>query len=486
MGQSFTRTSRSRLPDRAVRVDRRLRVDDGAFGTYQSWTTIVQRYAVRLWPDQMPRRDRTELGETVADSVQLAFKALGDPSRNGRRIRVGDRFVDLTNNRCYDVVAVPHNRGRSPYSAMIQYELRQVNDDCHEVEVPYTNSDEPETPAAAQSHFIMRHLASDEIFGWDELPYFDGVIYNLQYDDPLQLAELAALVAAGRRWWRYYAILDFPYSAALLGGQTPPLSTWFNYLRDTVQFAGSASHRRMRVGDTVSLFAIPAVSGEQRELIPHGVLSSGERSALVSTMVSLALAPGGVLAPASGVFFDQAWLNVEDFQVEGNPAAESGHGDTKGGSPKLTALDYAGAEAAFGDGGAWTTHRAGLMALYQETAAALGNSRYVIKNGEHRSQGGDSVPYPWMFENAWNNNLDGGNQAARWAAAKAGHAEDSRNILSIVCDSSGDGIQEALDHWEAVGGWLSFTNDDTAEGIAAREQAYAQAAAILAALGWPT
>lgn len=483
-GDGLTRTSRSALLDRHVRVDRRLRVDDGAFGTYPAWTTIVDRYLVRLSPDATQRHDRKELGDQLADSVQQSFRALGEPSRNGRTIRQGDRFVDLVNNRCYDIVAVIRNRGRSPYSAMWQFELRLVADGCPEVSIPYDNADAggalPE-----QTHFIMRHLANDEIFGWELLPYFDGVVYNLQVDDPLQLAEIAALVAAGRRWWRYYAILDYPFSGTLFGGTSAPLATWFNYLRDNLQFSGSASHRRFRVADTVALFAAyTGGDGQKRELIPHGLMTAGERAAMVSQMVSLALAPGGVLAPASGVFLDQAWLNVHDFQVESNLSTESGHGDTKEGSPKLTALPYAGVEAAFGDGGAWATHRAAMVSLYAEVAAALGPDRYPIFNGEHRTQSGDTIPKPWMFENAFDNNVDVGG----FEGAKTGFATDPRNILSILCSAAPNatiGVPEALAHWQATGGWISFTSDSSPAGLANLELAYAEAAAILASLGFP-
>jgi hypothetical protein len=207
---------------------------------------------------------------------------------------------------------------------------------------------------------------------------------------------------------------------------------------------------------------------------------------MVSQIVALALAPGGVLAPASGAFYDQAWLNLEDLQPESNLAAESGHGDVKEGSPRLTALDYAGTEAAFGDGGLWTSHRAGLMALYSESAEAFGGSRYVIKNGDHRTVSGDSVPKPWMFENAWNNLNDaGGTQAERWASAKAGFVTDQRNILSIKCETIPTGESEAIAFWQETGGWLSFTSDGSPGGIANQEAAYAEAAAVLASLGFP-
>jgi hypothetical protein len=336
----------------------------------------------------------------------------------------------------------------------------------------------------------MRHFSNNEIFGWNLLPYFDGVIYNLQYDDPAQLAQLAAIVAAGRRWWRYYTVLEYPYSGTLFGGLVPPFATWFNWLRDNIQFSGSTSHRRFRVADTVALFnANPAgIPPEQRELIAWPLITAGERAAIIAQMVALADGPGGVPIPAAGVFFDQAWLNLPSFFVEDTLTNESGHGNVKEGSPKLTALDYAGTEAAFGDGGTWNTHRASLVALYAEIATALGATRYAIKNAENLPQGGDVVPKPWLIENAWNNLRYGGTQPERWANAKAAFVTDSRNILSIKCESAPNaliGVPDAIAYWQQVGGWLSFTDDGSVQGAANREAAYADAATVLAAHGWP-
>jgi hypothetical protein len=463
-------------------------------GTYPKHQTIIQRYHVRLWPEQHQRRERVELGEQEA--IQ-DYRAVADPTRNGKTVMIGDRFFDQKNNECYDVVAVKRPRPGLAYSAMIHYELRLVKDGCPDAAAGYGAATGVAGGAGGaataggptQTHFIMRHFANNEIFGWQALPYFDGMIYNLQFDDPAQIAELEALIAAGRRWWRYYDVLDYPFSATLFGGTTPPMATWFNYLRDNIQFAGSTSHRRFRVADTVSLFNAPPAGPqpEQRELIPWGLITAGERAAIVAQMVALADSPGGVSVPSAGVFLDQAWLNLPDFFVEDTLTNESGHGNLKEGSPKLTALDYAGTEAAFGDGGTWNTHRAGLVSLYAEIAAALG-VRYAIKNAENLPQGGDVVPKPWMIENAWNNLRYGGSQPARWAAAKAAFATDPRNILSIKCESAANaviGVPEALAHWQATGGWISFTDDDSVQGIANRETAYLEAAAVLASLGFP-
>jgi hypothetical protein len=489
LGSPYTRTSKSLLRDRPVRVFRQERINDGAGGTYLDFTLIIERYWVRIAPDQHTLRTRMEAGDQEA---QNRYLAIADPSHNGKTIRVGDRFFDPRNNQCYDVVAVRRPRPGLAYGAMVTFELRIVKDGCPETSVPYDQSSSSDQGSSStsptQNLFIMRHMANNEIFGWEALPYFDGVIYNLQYDDPLQLAELAFMVAAGKRWWRYYTILDYPFSGTEFGGLVAPFATWFNWFRDNIQFLGSTSHRRFRVADTVALFeGTPAGDGQQRELIAWPVITAGERAAIVAQMVALADAPGGISIPAAGVFWDQSWLNLESFFVESNLLAESGHGNLKETPPRLTALDYTGTEAAFGDGGAWTTHRAALMALYSEIATALGPNRYAIKNGDHRTISGDTIPKPWLFENAWNNNIDGGTQPIRWANAKAGFATDPRNILSIRCETTANalvGVPEALAHWQETGGWISFTDDDSAGGIANREVAYAEAAAVLAAHGW--
>ena len=223
--------------------------------------------------------------------------------------------------------------------------------------------------------------------------------------------------------------------------------------------------------------------------------TAGERQAAVAQMIALSQAPGGLLnVPASGVFMDQSWLRTESFQVDNNLLAVSGHGDTQeNGLPvppvgALTALDYADTQTAFGDGGTWGTTTTAMMALYQEIATGLAAvNGYAIKNGEHRVQNGQTIPKPWYFENAWNSNVDGINQPARWAFAKAEFATDPRNVLSILCSAAANetiGVPEALDHWQQVGGWIAFTNQGV-PGEANQELAYADAAARLAQIGWP-
>lgn len=121
----YTRTSRSLLFDRTVRVDRRTKTHDGIGGTFQQWQTIISAYPVRLYPDHHQTRIKQEQGEAMEDTQ---FSAIAYPTRNGRTIAIGDRFLDLKNNETYDVVAVVRPKFRLPYNAMWQFRLRAVKD----------------------------------------------------------------------------------------------------------------------------------------------------------------------------------------------------------------------------------------------------------------------------------------------------------------------------------------------------------------------
>lgn len=122
---SFIRTSRSRLADRVVRVDRRRPVDDGMGGEVDSFTTIIPRLWLAIYPAQHQERRRSELGEQPLSATHIG---LADTTRNGATIMVGDRFVDEKNNEWYDVLGVPRPQHKSPHQAMTQFTLRNVKD----------------------------------------------------------------------------------------------------------------------------------------------------------------------------------------------------------------------------------------------------------------------------------------------------------------------------------------------------------------------
>lgn len=120
------RTSKSLLFDRFVRVDRRGTNYDGVGGTFQTWTEIISRYWVRIFPDHHQERRKQELGEIA---LETTHGAVGNRSWNGATIMIGDRFIDEKNNETYDVVGVIRPMARLPYSHVYRYVLRIVKDE---------------------------------------------------------------------------------------------------------------------------------------------------------------------------------------------------------------------------------------------------------------------------------------------------------------------------------------------------------------------
>ncbi|MDX1388208.1 MAG: hypothetical protein R3344_03410 [Acidobacteriota bacterium] len=129
---AFQRTSRTLLAERVVRVDRRIRMDDGAYGTVARYQTIIQRYWCTIYPAHHQERRREDLGEAPTGNLQTHF-AIADPSRNGQSIMVGDRFIDEVNNITYEVLGAERPRHHSPYSAMHRYALLVCSDPQAEV-----------------------------------------------------------------------------------------------------------------------------------------------------------------------------------------------------------------------------------------------------------------------------------------------------------------------------------------------------------------
>ena len=126
MSGSIVRTSHSQLRNRSVRVDRNLSPEDGMGGAIDSYTTIIDQFWVRIWPSQHQERRETETGQTEVSHTHFG---VGEPSVNGRTIRISDRFVDETNQQSWDVLAVERPRGDMPYNAMHRFVLRMATDD---------------------------------------------------------------------------------------------------------------------------------------------------------------------------------------------------------------------------------------------------------------------------------------------------------------------------------------------------------------------
>ena len=341
----------------------------------------------------------------------------------------------------------------------------------------------------SRTHFIMRHFESEkEVFSWRSLPPFDGFIVNIQYDRAPYLAEVAKMVASGKKYFRYYSSIDYQFSVENFGGASPPdEATYFNWVRDNVQFNGSASFKRLRVSGAVGLFSFYNAFGvERRELIPWKDVTGSLMQSLAQKMVDLAGAPGGTTIPCAGIFLDQTWLDHDTWMYATDMA--SGHGDTKGSLPGLTPLDYTTAATNYGTpSSGWGDHRAAFLDFvnYLQARMAVQNpSAIVLSNGQHKtSAGGTTVPKPWLIENAWNNPADvgPGQQAANWAQAQVHLLSDSRNVLSLIAWGAANGatgFPEAFALWKDTGGWISFTNDSGTGALLNRESAYVDAAMI--------
>ena len=121
---SIIRTARSRLPDRFVRVDRRVGTSDDMGGQLNDVVTIIARYAITIFPPQHQPRTREDAGE----AANQLHEAMADPNRNGRTIMVGDRMIDEKNNERWVVEGVVRPRRSCPYSAMHRFTLRLIKD----------------------------------------------------------------------------------------------------------------------------------------------------------------------------------------------------------------------------------------------------------------------------------------------------------------------------------------------------------------------
>jgi len=351
----------------------------------------------------------------------------------------------------------------------------------------------------SRTHFIFRQFTHNEIYNWHMLPPFDGFYQNLQFDIATQIAEIAAMVARGKKYFRYFSVIDFPYCAdnfGGIGGAAP--TTWFNWLRDNVQFNGTASFKRLRVAGAVGLFGFYNFGGvERRELIPWKDVTGSLMQSMAQKIVDLSCAPGGVPIKCSGAFFDQCWFDHRSWMYGTNMA--SGHGDTKesgtaGLGDTLTPLSHASATTNFGNAGSWADHTTGFQAFLGEVRArfeAASPGAYILPNGQHNYQliNGQIIADPTYYEQAWHNPSDPGglgDQPANWAYASNAWLSDKRNVLSMQCfgNSLGQarpsecGIYQALDTWKQNGGWIAFTDDGSINGVKIREQAYLDAAMI--------
>lgn len=117
-------TSRSRLLNQTVRVDRRTTVADGLGGGHEEWSTIIARYHVRIYPDHHQQVVKHEFGELA----ETTHSAVGSRSMNGKTIMPGDRFIDVVHNEQYAILAVIRPAHGDPRNAITQFRMRLISD----------------------------------------------------------------------------------------------------------------------------------------------------------------------------------------------------------------------------------------------------------------------------------------------------------------------------------------------------------------------
>jgi len=117
------KTSRSRLFNRVVRVDRMTQLSDGMGGMMESWSTLIDRYHVYIYPAEHGVVRQKETGLLA----EVRRRALGDRAMNGRSIMIGDRFVDRSTNEYFKVLGVIRPQHGVAYR-MTTYELAKMDD----------------------------------------------------------------------------------------------------------------------------------------------------------------------------------------------------------------------------------------------------------------------------------------------------------------------------------------------------------------------
>lgn len=348
------------------------------------------------------------------------------------------------------------------------------------------------------THKILRHWEPVELANgtaWAARADYDGFVCHLRDDDSAAFGAVQNLVAAGKLFFRYFATVNYPYGVWDFGA-TPRLQ---NYLRHNWQFVGSSTgaagkYRMLVTGSpnkVVLLYFGASPNGTRYEVIPWPLFADAEVDAVAAKMVTFAsdLYDDGssFFAPGGGLFCDQSWLGFSDWEM--GQTATSSHGDTKETAPYLGPVlqsAYSTIETLYGDGGSWSTWRSKTQRFYAALASGLAATPkaktplgpvtpYRLTNGEWRTVGGETIPFPWYIENAWESNL------GNYATAVSHWRGDPRNVLSVICGlgSGYAGPTAALADFATYGGWIAFT-DTGANGEQMREQAYRDAARIRA------
>jgi hypothetical protein len=460
------RTSRTLLTKDRVRVDRRIRHRDGIGGSFETWSTIIPRYWVRLWPDHHDPRHRIETGEVPDEPTH---SAVGARTLNGITVMVGDRFIDEGDNEIYDVLGVRRPRATSTYNVgLVRYTLRQVRDDYCVAGVPgyggvttqpgaaigtgttpgLSGSGAGSGAAGAAGTGILRHFDDEDLaairLGTFDYGDFDGFVYG-HYD--VENETVNALISQAKRCFRYFALLNFPFAHP-----SEDEEGWFSFFRTTVQAGWGA---RFVSGSTAGQFSTLCVDtgspcgggAEYRELVDFSQLTGSRPDEMLDKMMTF--------APDS-MFFDQAWLEPPAFFWCGHPDAV---GSTCGVCKSCVNLvAYTGANRALFESRfpAAIANQKSFIELAQSRLSIQGG--YALSNGRpnlgDESVGGTTVPRPVLLENSGLGSGIDPVKLVRWR-------DDPRNVLSIDITAAPAALPPSFtalkNEFAANGGWVSLT-----------------------------
>lgn len=231
-------------------------------------------------------------------------------------------------------------------------------------------------------HFEIQDLADIRTGAWTPAAY-DGFVYG-HVDD--EAAQVTALIAAGKRHFRYFTVQEYPLSTWH--------DTWFDWLRNTAQ-STSGWNARMLSGSLVGLYYALCSSSplEYREFIDWSQITSTRADAIAQKMWDLS---------PDCIFLDQCWV----WGPSGSIFATQGGSGTCG--PYQNASGQGAANYSAFPTSKWDTYRDNIMYFYKKLAD-MGRARgkYVLFNTNVNlaaDSPGDPAkgipPQPWYLERA--------------------------------------------------------------------------------------
>jgi hypothetical protein len=436
-----------------VRVARRIRMSDGMGGASERYSTVIQNYWTRIWADHHLERERIEPGEAAKNPTHLA---VGARAVNGKSINLMDRFIDEENNEVYDVVGVRRPKDFSGYGLVSTYTLRIVKDACElmaegslPAEMTGGTTGEGGAGGGSETHLILRHFEVSDLenirLGSVDYGSYDGFVYG--HSDQEQ-ETVSSLIDTGKLHFFYVNIMEFPPDAFS--------DPWFDFWRDEIR-DGLGAGLENPSGDPAIFKHYPDCT--IRRLVDWSKINAAARLTIANKLFSL--------APRSGLFLDQAWLDSTPEYFFCTPSGS--------GSPCPACPEGATYESILAS--KWPLWQASIFAFYELCdQMAAGGNRWVIKNGEHRMVGSPAqkVPRPIFYENSAANGLEA---PPRLQNSIAGWREHPRNVLSIIVPDE-PSLATVLAAWDESGGWISFTGPEASDPDA--QAAYVAAGAIKA------